>query len=151
MVDKRVTVLHAGHSQAFALFALVGTLVLLLLPGPAVEVLVDLARGWFPASAPDVPGLELPMDKLGHASLFALCGVLLVWGWLQGATVSRFVLAFMGLTVMAVCTELAQLAIPGRSGDVWDVVADMVGAVLGIWLGVRSGAWLVARRVEVRQ
>lgn len=68
-------------------------------------------------------------DKVVHATLFALL-----------AATARWVGAPLWLVVAyAPVSELVQwLALPNRSGDPWDVVADLTGVLLG---------WLLARRL----
>ncbi len=75
-------------------------------------------------------------DKVVHLLLFAL---------LAGTTRWRFGPALTGVGLVAayaVVSELIQgLALPGRSGDPLDVVADLLGVALG-WLLAR---WLLMR------
>lgn len=87
----------------------VGATCLLLSPGSSE-----------PSNAP-IEGL----DKLGHAALFLPAGYLggLLPLWSLGGLVS-----FGGVT------ELAQHFVPGRSPEVLDVVADLVGAAIGVAL-----------------
>lgn len=70
-------------------------------------------------------------DKVVHALVFALPALLGVLAglrpWLVGAV----------LAVHAPVSEVVQhLWIPGRAGDPWDVIADLVGVVLGLAVGV---------------
>lgn len=78
---------------------------------------------------PSVPGL----DKAVHLALFAL---------LAGTTRWRFgadLRLLMAVAAYAVASEVLQAALlSDRSGDPYDVVADVLGALLG---------WLVARRL----
>lgn len=81
---------------------------------------------------PSPPGLPGPVgtDKLLHAAIFAapaFCAVMagLRW-WLVGIL----------LAAQAVVSELVQaLALVERSGDPWDLVADLVGLAAGLLLG----------------
>ena len=80
-------------------------------------------------------------DKVVHAVVFAapaLLGVLAgLRAWIVGAV----------LAVHAPLSEVVQhLWIPGRAGDPWDVVADVVGVLLGLALGA-----LMLRRVRRRE
>lgn len=104
------------------------TVIIMLLPGAVVENLSELIKQWLPwrpASAPQGPG---QLDKLIHAVVFAFCAFFVTRAW-QG----EFSLTMLGvlLAVFAVLTELAQVYIPGRSGDVLDIVADAAGLVAG--------------------
>ena len=97
----------------------------------AVAVLLSLVVLFAPSAdgTPTFPGA----DKLVHLLLFAL---------LAGTTRWRFGPALAGLVIVAayaVVSELIQgFALPGRSGDPPDVVADLAGVAAG---------WLLARRL----
>ena len=82
---------------------------------------------------PGGPPLFAGIDKVVHVVLFAL---------LAGTTRWRFgpvVAGFAAVAAYAVVSEVVQATLLGdRSGDVLDVLADLLGAVLG---------WLVATRV----
>lgn len=107
--------------------------------GFALAVLLQLAVLYAPSTPDgtvDLPGL----DKLVHAGVFllpALLGVLAGLGPLRLGIV---------LAAHAVLSELAQhLLLPQRSGDVLDVLADLVGAAVGLALG------LALRRLQSRR
>jgi VanZ family protein len=75
------------------------------------------------------PGL--PWDKLHHALAFLVLTALAGRGWprLGGAALTALMLA-AGIGI-----ELVQgIPFVGRDADVWDVVADMVGAAVGLIL-----------------
>ena len=85
---------------------------------------------WPEPAGPDTgfPGA----DKVVHALLFGLLAATAAWRF--GAR--RGVLA--AVLLYATVSELVQaLALSERSGDLWDLLADVVGAVVG---------WLLARR-----
>jgi hypothetical protein len=82
----------------------------------------------------------IPSDALVHAALFAVLMVLLARAWRLGAlphpspSPSRgqaLAAAFTTSLCYGALTELWQHLVPGRSGDVMDIVADGAGAVLG--------------------
>lgn len=104
-----------GRRAAWAAFALAIVLQLVALYWPS------------PPGGPGIPGL----DKLVHATVFLLPAALgVVAGirplWLGSA-----------LGAHAVISELVQqLALPERSGDVWDAVADVIGIAVGLAVGV---------------
>lgn len=114
-------------SKFFPLSWTILTITLLCLPGSMVP-----GNGIF--------GMK-NLDKLVHVVLFGLN--VLFWGW-HFATIYRaerklrylFVGAIAVVILLGVTLEYVQLYfIPNRSFDVWDIVADSVGAVLaGIWL-----------------
>ena len=87
---------------------------------------------------PDVPILSV--DKLVHIGLFAVFGLL----WLHGSPARRGTVVACGLA-FAVAIEALQEALPiGRSGDVFDVVADALGLALAVGLT----AWWDRRRAR---
>jgi VanZ family protein len=98
------------------------------------------------------PGDELPdpglwdwLDKPGHALLFALHVGLLMRSFAgsrsRGGNLAGAVLA-SGL--YAVVLEAAQLWVPGRAWDWWDLVADFAGIGLMVLLLTRRHARLRA-------
>ena len=68
-------------------------------------------------------------DKVGHAAAYAVLG-----GLLRLAT-GRAWLAVLLSTLFGISDEIHQYFVPGRMADVFDVVADAVGALIGA-LGV---------------
>ena len=78
--------------------------------------------------------IEFPVRKTAHATEYAILGILLtatlssfekrhyeLWGWLLG-------------TGYAATDEIHQLFVPGRSGQVTDVMLDSAGCLLGCLL-----------------
>lgn len=89
-----------------------------------------VGAGWAP------PG----SDKVVHALMFAIPVVL---GGLAGLSMRVIVPV---LVVHAPVSELIQhFVLPGRSGDPWDVVADLTGVLIG-WLVLRHVLQRGARR-----
>jgi hypothetical protein len=99
----------------------------------AVVVLVSLAVLFAPAS--DVPGAPAGVDKIVHATLFAALAFSGRW-----AGVGRTVMAGV-LVGYAAASEVVQGMI-GRDAAVGDLIADVVGVLLGLlawqWLGRRA-------------
>jgi len=83
----------------------------------------------------------LPVDKVVHLVVFALpTAALIVAGAPRG-----WVIGLMALH--APLSELLQQhLLADRSGDPWDVVADLAGVALGAWWATRAGG----RRVPAR-
>jgi VanZ family protein len=106
------------------------------IPGPwlrallLVAVLVQLAVLYSPEQ-PSVGGLASvsELDKVVHASVFALVMV-------AGRAVRLPRVPLLLLTVVqAPLSEVVQATLLShRSGDPWDVVADLAGCALGWWL-----------------
>lgn len=76
-----------------------------------------------------------PWDKLAHSIGFAALAGLFVWG--MGRRAWPWVLA-EGL-LFAGWDEWHQLALPGRSPDLGDWMADAVGTLAGIGLALAAG------------
>lgn len=89
----------------------------------AVAVLVSFAVLFAPAS--DVPSAPPGVDKIVHASLFAVLALTGRW-----AGIARVVLAPL-LVLYAAGSEVVQGLI-GRDAAVGDWVADVVGLLLGL-------------------
>ncbi|ASO21388.1 hypothetical protein FHR81_002359 [Actinoalloteichus hoggarensis] len=103
-----------------------------------LALVISLVVFFMPASG--VPSAPPGTDKLVHAAVFA---ALAATG--LGAGVARLPL-FLGLAGYAGLTEVLQAVLPlGRSGDPWDVLADLVGLALG-WGLLRLGGRLGGRR-----
>lgn len=94
----------------------------------ALALVAQLAALYWP-NPPRVGGVPGD-DKLVHAVIFlapALLGVL--------AGIRPVVLAPL-LIAHAVASEVVQhVALPGRGGDPWDAVADIVGVAIGLAIG----------------
>ena len=95
----------------------------------ALTVAVQLCAVYWPRV--DVQGPVTWTDKVVHVLLFLVPTVV---GLLAGVRPAHVVGA---LALHAPVSELAQhFLLAGRSGDVWDVVADLSGVVLGVTLVV---------------
>ncbi|HUF11490.1 MAG TPA: VanZ family protein [Longimicrobiales bacterium] len=90
--------------------------------------------------------LALPLDKVGHFGMFAVLGALLALG-LHGARIRASIawplLAGIGVGVI---DELHQRTVPGRTAEWADLVADVSGCALALWL-----AHLALERRESRR
>ncbi len=134
MFRKSGTLIHriVRPRSAAILWSLV-VLSLLVAPVPAG------GEGWFLAVE------WLGVDKLVHLSLFGAEGFL-VHRWLRSAGVRSPGVWAVGLTVVfGALTELIQVPLPDRQGDVWDLAADSVGAVLAVLAG-GLWVWIYRRR-----
>jgi VanZ family protein len=95
----------------------------------------------FGASSLSDPG-PLPggvNDKMGHFAGYAILAVLLLralaGGRVSGVTWRTAMLAILGSTLYGVSDELHQHFVPGRTPDIADVRADLLGASAGAALG----------------
>lgn len=129
--EKKVMGLHPAQQ---ALLALVFVLLMLVTPGPVINAVKD----WL--SLPVLPSVDsgFPMDKVIHFLMFAICAFLSFRAWSLHRSMI-FMLAAMLL--FAAITEIMQTIVPGRSGDLTDFLADVLGIMMGLW-------WF--RRVSVR-
>jgi hypothetical protein len=87
-------------------------------------------------------------DKSGHSIGYALLAGLLLralaGGRLAGITWKSAVAAIVLSTLYGVSDELHQMFVPGRSSDRYDVLADAVGATIGVaagWLAEAVRRW----------
>ena len=79
------------------------------------------------------------LDKVAHI------GEYLVFAWLlvQAVRASRMpereylLWAWMYATSYGLLIELIQAMIPWRSAELWDAVANAIGAAIGVWAGER--------------
>ncbi|CAN5845725.1 hypothetical protein BH23PLA1_BH23PLA1_01070 [soil metagenome] len=115
--------------------------------------LVILTICWLPTKyvQPDVkPGGfslgELHVDKLGHTGIFAILSYLLISvPWLRQRP---GLVVFLG-GVVAVVSEVGQGLLPtGRTADLFDLLADLAGVFLGVWVYRRLRGPLSERSVE---
>ena len=107
------------------------------IPGASLLVAV-LLLGLFVwgGNQPEAAGLiPAPWDKLAHLTWFATLAGLLVLG-LRGS--GMHILWMVGVACMALAAwdEWRQLALPGRSFGLGDLLADGAGIVLGIFLAI---------------
>ncbi len=91
------------------------------------------------SSSTDAGGLmvHLPAgsDKVAHALAYFVLG-----GFASLATGSRPAGALLAV-LFGISDEIHQSFVPGRFPDLWDLVADAVGALAGAWLA----PWLLGK------
>jgi VanZ family protein len=113
----------------------------LVLWGPP---LVWMALIFFLSSRPDLPGAPDPaldriLKKSAHAGGYATLAILYVRA-LEGSGARRSAPVALVLTgLYAVSDEWHQTYVPGRDGNILDVLIDLAGGILGlfVWQGVR--------------
>ncbi|MEO8086619.1 MAG: VanZ family protein [Bacteroidota bacterium] len=93
------------------------------------------------AVIPDMSFLDwLKPDKIVHLFLFGVLSFLLIKAFAEQVTVEVLsahlkLISFFLTSVYGVLIEILQeYCIPGRNGDVFDSLADALGAILGLWL-----------------
>jgi VanZ family protein len=83
-----------------------------------------------------VPRLPPHGDKVGHFIMYGVGGVLAAWaGWIRGRWAGLAALLLVILT--GALDELHQTTIPTRHGNIWDWVADTVGAIFFYYVTAR--------------
>lgn len=92
----------------------------------ALALLVHLAALYVPRVPGEGPDLFPGADKVAHVGIFALLVAAALWAGLPARWVVPLALAH------AVVSEVVQhVLLPGRSGDPWDALADVVGVAVG--------------------
>ncbi len=119
-----------------------------------------LALGWAAviyhlSSQPgtDVPPLFFGQDKLFHVIAFGILGFLGMGSaraGTQGYKSRQVWLAITVVTLYGVLDEFHQHFVPGRVADVYDVIADMVGGMLGAWVMFLLVSKVVRSESEVK-
>jgi len=85
----------------------------------------------------DVPLLFPGQDKLFHVVAFGTLGFLVLGGTRPAGSVypyGKLLAAVLLVAVYGILDEYHQSFVPGRSADPLDVVADVAGGVVGVWL-----------------
>ncbi len=98
------------------------------------EILVpDFEKKPLPEQLAFARMIDHPVRKCAHASEYAVLGILtgLSAGSI-GVRKQRWRKAFLAASVYAMTDEFHQLFVPGRSGQISDVLLDSAGALLGI-------------------
>ena len=80
------------------------------------------------------PPLELPLDKAGHFAMFAVLGALLALGLHRARIRASFAWPLLAGAAIGAIDELHQRSVPGRVGDWADLVADVAGCAIALWL-----------------
>ena len=93
--------------------------------------------------------IEYPIRKMAHATEYAILGMLMsgaVYAYgVCGKKVVRY--AWILATIYAATDEFHQLFVPGRSGQLRDVLLDSTGAAVGILILRRTGRlWQIVAR-----
>lgn len=123
------------------------------LPGWVLTVVVSLAILYLTLVPRPLPEVDLPLfpgvDKLVHAIMFGgLAGaIVLDWSRWRGVALSAryLIVAALVSTLAGGLIELLQLVMAmGRGCELWDFVADGVGAFLGAWVARPVARWLIA-------
>jgi VanZ family protein len=96
-----------------------------------------------------IPGSDIPhvgflsfrgSDKLVHATMYAIFALLATHSLLRAGRPLRqvVVMVMLGIALFAAMDEWHQQFIPGRSMDLFDWLADLSGATIGILAGAMA-------------
>ena len=80
-----------------------------------------------------VEKLDVPVRKLGHLTEFLILGILVMLT-LKSYGIDDYKIATLVCFLYSCSDEIHQLFVEGRSGNLIDVIIDVVGSVLGILL-----------------
>ena len=116
--------------RRLAWVSLFSIIIILTLPGHWIEALQVWALTWWPWPSSGLASSPLPIDKVIHASLFAVCAALFVRGWTTFR--ERWWVICLMLFLYGVVTEVIQYFVPGRSASIGDLLADAAGGVIGV-------------------
>jgi VanZ family protein len=84
-------------------------------------------------SVPAVPGL----DKAAHFAMYGVLGFLLARGWTVVGWRGAWLLPVLVALLLGIADERRQRAVPGRSAEVADWLADLGGASAGVFIALR--------------
>lgn len=106
-------------------------------------VIVETIEKMAPGSEFDMGRLNHLLRKNAHFFAYLALGALLMNAIRKGRVKGRgvYLLAFGICVAFAVSDEVHQLFVPGRGGQIKDVLIDSAGALVGIWIyGSLDGA-----------
>lgn len=80
--------------------------------------------------------LVVPVRKSAHLGVYFILGILIFSFISEFMVISyKSILLAIGITCLYACSdEIHQLLVPGRSGEVKDVILDTIGASIGIMI-----------------
>jgi VanZ family protein len=114
---------------------------------------VTLSRWWPPVAwavcilvATWIPGATLPRvnappgtDKVVHFLFFAVLGYLTLASMRGRGNVRAVLVVLIVIAMFGAMDEYVQQFIPGRSMELFDWLADLAGASVGLMLSARAG------------
>jgi len=97
----------------------------------AAIVLYIGGRSSVPAPKLDLP---IPVDKIGHFTMYGILGLLAAWGVVRSGQRIGWGWLIAGGLLLGAIDEYQQTFIPTRTADPMDWVADAAGFTFGFWL-----------------
>ncbi len=127
-----------------------------------LPLLACLALIWILSDQPSLPGPgergSLIRDVFNYGNHALIYAVLAVLAWrvirYRANVLPRWLAAWprFWAALLALCwgllDEYHQSFIPGRTASLWDALTDLLGALLGLWLGPRLLALWAAHRAR---
>lgn len=115
------------------------------------EFIVNGVNSIFPKLNLEVTQISFFIRKTAHFTAYFILGSLLLHAfWRSGVVGFRGVgLSLMVAVLYAISDEIHQLFVPGRSGEVRDVLLDSAGALTGIVICLVI--WALVRKRLVKQ
>lgn len=104
------------------------------------KVIIEIVSEMIPFSVEASTTADIVMQfnhlirKLAHGGIYFVLGVLVIkaLNGVRGLGLKKIIFALVFCIVYAISDEVHQLFVPGRSGQVSDVMIDTIGAALGI-------------------
>lgn len=99
-----------------------------------IEKVIEVVENIVPAIQPNPDNFNHIIRKAAHFSVYLVLGALVSNGLITGGKSERnsIILALSICVLYAVSDEIHQLFIPGRSGELRDVIIDSAGGLVGI-------------------
>ena len=72
-------------------------------------------------------------DKLAHLIIFSVLSFL-VSGSIQKKSRNYLLVAALLSVTFGTCTELLQNVVPGRKADIYDLIFNVIGSLIGLYL-----------------
>lgn len=88
----------------------------------------------------NVPGYDLPLDKLVHFALYGILGGLAAVGWRTARRKPHLVIPLTVALLVGSVDELSQRRVATRTADWWDWGVDVIAVSLAFGLVARRRA-----------
>ena len=85
-----------------------------------------------PLSAETVDLLHTLIRKCAHITEYAVLGVTVVYAFYERISTHHIIIPLVVSALYAASDELHQVFVPGRSGEIKDILIDTAGALIGI-------------------
>ena len=98
------------------------------------EIIIEMVENVIPNTQLDIRSMNHLVRKNAHFFIYLLLGVLVMRALRKNGVDGIRGMGYAALICIlyAISDEIHQLFVPGRSGEILDVIIDSVGAVIGI-------------------